>query len=92
MTSLVNDLDRLPGQTMVALDDYYHVIETLQIHEAVSFLVDALASDGEPDDRLPLDPPLGLARLRSRGELLELRVARTSRFTVEEAKSFLSTG
>ena len=88
MTSLVNDLDRLPGQTMVALDDY-HVIETLQIHEAVSFLVEHLPATASLTIASRSDPPLGLARLRSRGELLELRVA-DLRFTVEEAESFLN--
>ncbi len=88
MTSLVNDLDRLPGQTVVALDDY-HVIETLEIHEAVSFLVEHLPPTASLTIASRSDPPLGLARLRSRGELLELRVA-DLRFTVEEAEAFLN--
>ena len=76
----MNDLDRRPGQTVLALDDY-HVIDTPEIHEAVSFLVDHLPETASIAIASRSDPPLALARLRSRGELLELRVA-DLRFTV----------
>ena len=88
LTALVNDLDRRPGQTVLALDDY-HVIDTLEIHEAVSFLVEHLPETASIAIASRSDPPLGLARLRSRGELLELRVA-DLRFTVGEAETFLN--
>ncbi len=88
MTSLVNHLDALPGETVLALDDY-HVIDTPEIHEAMSFLVDHLPETASVAIATRSDPPLGLARLRSRGELLELRVA-DLRFTDEEAEAFLN--
>ena len=55
MTSLVNHLDALPGETVLALDDY-HVIDTPEIHEAMSFLHRTPAGDGERRDRLALGP------------------------------------
>ncbi len=88
MTSLVNHLDALPGETVLALDDY-HVIDTPEIHEAMSFLVEHLPETASVAIATRSDPPLGLARLRSRGELLELRVA-DLRFTVDEAEAFLN--
>ena len=88
MTSLVNELDARPGQTVLALDDY-HVIEAREVHEAVSFLVEHLPETASVAIASRSDPPLGLARLRSRGELLELRVA-DLRFTDEEAEAFLT--
>jgi LuxR family maltose regulon positive regulatory protein len=88
MTSLVNDLDQLPGQTVLALDDY-HVIDGPEVHEAVTFLVEGLPPAASVAIATRSDPPLRLARLRSRGELLELRVA-DLRFTVAEAEAFLN--
>jgi LuxR family maltose regulon positive regulatory protein len=87
-SALVNHLDGLPGETVLALDDY-HVIETPEIHEAVSLLVDHLPDTASVAIATRSDPPLALARLRSRGELLELRVA-DLRFTDDEADAFLN--
>src|SRR6185312_10025707 len=91
LTPLVNDVaragEREPGtQWIVVLDDY-HVIAAPEVHDAVTFLLDHLP------DRLHLvvatrsDPPLPLARLRSRGQLTELRAA-DLRFTASEAGEF----
>ena len=88
LTSLVNDLDRLPGQTVLVLDDY-HVIELPEVHEAVAFMLEHLPETASLTIASRSDPPLRLARLRSRGELLELRVA-DLRFTAEEAEAFLN--
>src|SRR4051812_5227885 len=41
VASLVNDLDALAGATVLALDDY-HVIDDVEVHEAVAFLLDHL--------------------------------------------------
>jgi LuxR family maltose regulon positive regulatory protein len=88
LVSLINDLDSLDGTLVVALDDY-HLVESPEVHEAVTFLLDHLP------DHLPLavatrsDPPLPLARLRSRGQLAEVRAA-DLRFTASEAQEFLN--
>jgi LuxR family maltose regulon positive regulatory protein len=93
LTALVNDVARAGEQEsgrqwIVVLDDY-HAIEASEVHEAVTFLLDYLP------DHLHLimvtrsDPPLPLARLRSRGQLSEVRAA-DLRFTPSEARDFLN--
>ena len=88
LVSLVNDLDELAGPTVLALDDY-HVIDAPDIHEAVTFLLDHLPPQVTIAITTRADPPLPLARLRGRGELVELRAA-DLRFTAEEADAFLN--
>lgn len=88
LVSVINDLDRLDGPLVLALDDY-HVIESTEVHEAVAFLLDHLPAHASVAITTRADPPLPLTRLRSRGELLELRAA-DLRFTPEEAAAFLN--
>src|SRR5689334_1771314 len=89
LASVVNDLDLYEGRTLLALDDY-HLIDVPESHAIASFLLE------HAPPRLTLaiatraDPPLGLPRLRARGELLELRAA-DLRFTPEESSSFLDS-
>jgi LuxR family maltose regulon positive regulatory protein len=87
LVSLVNDLDTLVGTTIVVLDDY-HVIDAPAVHHAVAFVVDHLPPHVTLTITTRADPPLPLARLRSRGELVEVRAAEL-RFTTDEAAEFL---
>ncbi|MEO6411659.1 MAG: LuxR C-terminal-related transcriptional regulator [Pedococcus sp.] len=87
LTSLVNDLDLQPGRIVLALDDY-HVIEAPEVHRALTFLLDNLPPRVTLAVATRADPPLPLARLRARGELVELRAA-DLRFTADEAAVFL---
>lgn len=73
--------------SVIALDDF-HAITQPDIHEAIAFLVEHL-----PDTlRLVLtsrnDPPIGLARLRARGDLAEIR-SDELRFSDGEAATLL---
>jgi LuxR family transcriptional regulator, maltose regulon positive regulatory protein len=52
----------------VVLDDY-HVIGASDVHEAVTFLLDNLPDHVHLVMATRSDPPLPLARLRSRGQL-----------------------
>jgi LuxR family transcriptional regulator, maltose regulon positive regulatory protein len=88
LVSLVNDLDAAAGPTVLALDDY-HVIESVSVHEAVSFLMDNLPPHVTLAMTTRADPPLPLSRLRARGELVEVRAAEL-RFTEDEAGAFLN--
>ncbi|MBT2551926.1 LuxR C-terminal-related transcriptional regulator [Arthrobacter sp. ISL-5] len=88
LTALLNDVPRAGGEIILVLDDY-HVIEARPIHEAISFLLNHLPSQLHLAIASRSDPPLPLARLRSRGELTELRVA-DLRFTPDEAADFLN--
>jgi LuxR family maltose regulon positive regulatory protein len=88
LATLLNDLAALSKDIVVVLDDY-HVIETHDVHEAMAYLVEHLP----PKIRLVIgsrtDPTLPLARLRARGELVEIRAA-DLRFTPDEAAAYLS--
>ena len=93
LTPLVNDIVRVgdhePGkQAIVVLDDY-HVILASAVHEAVTFLLDHLPDSLHLVMATRSDPPLPLARMRSRGQLTELRAA-DLRFTLAEAQEFLT--
>jgi LuxR family maltose regulon positive regulatory protein len=88
LVSLINDLDALAGPMAVALDDY-HVIDEPAVHEAVTVLLDNLPPQVTLAMTTRADPPLPLARLRARGELVEVRAA-DLRFTAEEAEAFLN--
>ncbi len=93
LTPLVNDLARAGAdeqgkQWIVVLDDY-HAIGASEVHEAVTFLLDHLPDQLHLVMATRSDPPLPLARLRSRGQLTELRAA-DLRFTPAEAREFLN--
>ncbi|MGY4643831.1 LuxR C-terminal-related transcriptional regulator [Cellulomonas sp. URHB0016] len=87
LATLVNDLDALPGDLVLVLDDY-HVIETPELHEGLAFLLDHLPSQVHVVVATRADPPLPLARLRARGQLVEVRAA-DLRFTLDEAGAYL---
>ena len=88
LASLINDLDALTGRTVIALDDY-HVITNTDVHQAVAFLLDNLPPQVSLAMTTRADPPLPVARLRARGELIEIRAA-DLRFTRLEATAFLN--
>jgi hypothetical protein len=88
LVSLINDLEVLAGPTVVALDDY-HVVDAADVHEAVAFLLDNLPPQVTVAMTTRADPPIPLARLRARGELVEVRAA-DLRFTADEAEVFLN--
>jgi LuxR family maltose regulon positive regulatory protein len=75
------------GPAVLVLDDY-HLIADPAIHRSVVYLIDRLPPGLRILIASRVDPPLPLARLRARGELLELR-ADDLRFTPAEAATFL---
>lgn len=88
LAALVNDLDGLPGDLVLVLDDY-HVVEATDVHDGMAFLLDHLPSQVHLVLATRADPPLPLARLRARGELVEVRAAHL-RFTTDEAGAYLT--
>lgn len=87
LTMLLNDIAASPNDIVLVLDDY-HVIESAEVHDAVSFLVDRLPPQLHLVILSRADPALPLARLRARGDLAELRAA-DLRFSAAEAAAFL---
>ncbi|HLL65920.1 MAG TPA: LuxR C-terminal-related transcriptional regulator [Micromonosporaceae bacterium] len=93
LTALLNDItiagiDKTDTRWILVLDDY-HAIDAADVHDAVTFLLDHLPEHLHLVMTTRSDPPLPLARLRSRGQLTELRAA-DLRFTAAEAQEFLN--
>ena len=85
---LLNDLHATPDDIVLVLDDY-HLIEAREIHEGMAFLLEHLPPQLHLVLATRADPALPLARLRARGELVEVRAA-DLRFTAEEAAAYLN--
>jgi LuxR family maltose regulon positive regulatory protein len=88
VTALLHDLDLLDDDLVVVLDDL-HVLRSPEVLDGLALLVERLP----PRVRLVLatraDPAVPLARLRSRGELGEVR-ADDLRFTGDEVTTYLA--
>jgi LuxR family maltose regulon positive regulatory protein len=69
------------------LDDY-HVIESADVQDGVAFLLEHLPPQIHLVIATRIDPPLPLARLRARGDLVEIRAA-DLRFSPEESAAYL---
>ena len=85
VTALINDL--AGEEALLVLDDY-HVIGSQQVHESLAFLLEHRSAGLRVGLASRSDPPLGLARLRVRGQLTEIREAEL-RFTPAEAAELL---
>jgi LuxR family maltose regulon positive regulatory protein len=73
---------------VLVLEDY-HSIESAAIHQSLAFLLDHLPPTLHIVITTRADPPLPLARLRARGQLLEIR-SDELRFTAGETAVFLN--
>ncbi|HZD09885.1 MAG TPA: LuxR family transcriptional regulator, partial [Candidatus Binatia bacterium] len=89
LTRFINEVARVPGRMVLALEDY-HLITSRQIHETLVFFIDNAPATLHLLLLTRSDPPLPLARLRAYNELNELR-AIDLRFTMEEVHNFLKT-
>ena len=89
VAALINELAGQPGagEIPLVLDDY-HLIDAQPVHASLGFLLEHRPAALRLVLASRADPPLGLARLRGRGQLAELR-ATELRFTVEEAAALL---
>ena len=86
--SLLNDLHAVAAPLFLVLDDY-HLVTNPACHQTLGFFLDHLPAGVHVALAARADPPLALARMRARGELVELRVAEL-RFTHEEASALLN--
>jgi ATP/maltotriose-dependent transcriptional regulator MalT len=87
LPSVLNELAELDRRIVLTLEDY-HLIQSQEVHEGLTFFVERLPPTIELTIATRLDPPLPLPRLRSRGEMLELRASEL-RFGEEEAEELL---
>jgi LuxR family transcriptional regulator, maltose regulon positive regulatory protein len=88
LAALLNDLDAISNDVVLVLDDY-HVIDTRDVQDGIAFLLEHLPAQIHVVIAGRADPTLPLARLRGRGELVEIRAA-DLRFTPDEAAAYLN--
>jgi LuxR family maltose regulon positive regulatory protein len=88
LTELINDIAARSSSFVLVLDDY-HTITEINVHEAVSFLLERQPPQMHVVIVSRQDPPLPLSRLRGRGQVTEIRQS-DLRFTLEEATTFLN--
>ena len=88
LTALLNDLGAIAGDIVLVLDDY-HVVDARDVQDGMAFLLDHLPPQLHVVIAGRADPALPLARLRGRGELVEIRAAEL-RFTPDEAAAYLN--
>lgn len=85
--TLINELAALPTECLLVIDDF-HQIDQGAIEAALQTLVEHQPPQFHLLIATREDPPLPLARLRARGQLVELR-AGDLRFTPAETAAFL---
>ena len=88
LATAINVLQAKPLACVLVLDDY-HVISSPVIHDALLYLIEHLPQNLHIVISSRADPPLTLARLRARCQLLEIRV-KDLRFTEKESSDFLN--
>jgi len=88
VTALVNELAAVPGPLTLVLDDC-HVITSAAVNRTLAFLLESLPPHIHLVVATRSDPPIPIARLRSQGQVAELRTD-DLRFTLDEAAAFLN--
>lgn len=88
LAGLINEIAAAGCPVILTLDDY-HVIHRADIEALLTFLLDHQPPNLHLIIASRRDPALPLARLRARGQLLEVR-ASDLRFTEDEAAAFFS--
>ncbi len=88
LTNLINALDRSNREVVLVLDDY-QVIKNQAVHSAIAFMLNNCPSGFHLVIASRSDPPLPTARLRARGQIVEIRAVDLS-FSEPEADQFLN--
>jgi len=88
LAALLNDLEGLPDDLVLVLDDY-HLIDAAEVHAGMAFVLEHQPPQLHLILATRVDPPLPVAQLRAGGRLAELRAA-DLRFRPEEAAAYLN--
>jgi LuxR family transcriptional regulator, maltose regulon positive regulatory protein len=88
LTTVLNELGAVPNDLYLVLDDY-HLVDVPDIEAGMTFLLEHLPPQAHLVVSTRADPALPLARLRARGELVEIRAA-DLRFTLDEVAAYLN--
>ncbi len=87
-TTFSNELDKLPGECILVLDDY-HTIQGEEVHNLLAELVRHWPRPLHLVLISRIDPPIPLSSFRARGMLSEIRT-QDLRFAPEETAAYLS--
>jgi LuxR family maltose regulon positive regulatory protein len=88
LTTLINTILSSERACVLILDDY-HLISAAAIHNALTYLCEHRPANLRIALGSRSDPPLPLARLRARGQMLEIRTTNL-RFKIDETAHFLN--
>ncbi|MEO7350327.1 MAG: LuxR C-terminal-related transcriptional regulator [Marmoricola sp.] len=88
LATLINELSGAPTELDLVLDDY-HLVDNPDLQPSVAYLLEHLPPQMHLVISSRVDPALPLARLRARGELVEIRAA-DLRFTLTEVATYLN--
>jgi LuxR family transcriptional regulator, maltose regulon positive regulatory protein len=88
LTVVLNELSSVPNDVYLVLDDY-HLVDSPDVQVGMTFLLEHLPPQVHLVVSTREDPALPLARLRARGELVEVRAA-DLRFTLDEVAAYLN--
>jgi LuxR family maltose regulon positive regulatory protein len=88
LATLLNELGAVPNEIHLVLDDY-HLVDGPDLETGMVFLLEHLPPHVHLVISSRADPALPLARLRARGELVEVRAAEL-RFTLDEVTDYLN--
>lgn len=89
VTSLLNAAAKVDARVLLLLDDY-HLISEPKVHDAIRRLCEYMPVNMRLAIGTRVDPPLPLARMRSRAEVAEIRMA-DLRFNAEEVREWCDT-
>ena len=88
LAAVLNELAATPNEVVLVLDDY-HLVDGPDLRDGMTFLLEHLPPHVHLVISSRADPLLPLARLRARGELVEIRAA-DLRFTPDEVATYLN--
>src|ERR671933_792741 len=88
LATLLNDLSNVSIDLVMVLDDY-HLVDASELRAGMAFFIDHLPPQLHLVIASRADPALPLARLRARGELVEIRAA-DLRFRPDEAAAYVN--
>jgi LuxR family transcriptional regulator, maltose regulon positive regulatory protein len=88
LTNLINHITRNKQESILILDDY-HLVDSPTIHSAITFLLHNTPHSIQFVILTRINPPLKLAKLRAKNQLVMLTAA-DLRFTKPETEGFLN--
>jgi LuxR family maltose regulon positive regulatory protein len=87
LAGFIREIMPLKREMVLILDDY-HLIQNVEIHNALEYLIEHAPQNFHFIILTRSDPPFELARMRVAGQLVEVRMEQL-RFSTQEAASFL---